>query len=124
MTIQDLNNNDGFTMIELLIAMTILAVGMLAVAQMQVRAMSGNLFAKNVTESTIWAEDKMEELMTMSYANVVIASDYTGPVPARYTVSQTITAGTTASTKLMAITVTPTGGRGRPTTIFGIKPNL
>jgi type IV pilus assembly protein PilV len=124
MTIKDLNNNDGFTMIELLIAMTILSVGMLAVAQMQVRAMSGNLFAKNVTESTIWAEDKMEELMTMSYVDVVAGSAYTGPVPAGYTILQTITVGSTTSTKLIAITVTPTRGRGRPTTIFGIKPNL
>jgi len=124
MTIKDLNNNDGFTMIELLIAMTIMAVGMLAVAQMQVRAVTGNFFAKNVTESTIWAEDKMEELVSMSYANVVTGSAYTGPVPAGYTISQTIAAGTTDSTKLITITVTPTSGRGRPTTIFGIKPNL
>jgi type IV pilus assembly protein PilV len=124
MTIQDLNNNDGFTLIELLIAMTIMAVGMLAVAQLQVRAMQGNQFAKHVTESTIWAEDKMEELMTMSYTDVGIGDAYTGPQPTGYTISQTITAGSATNTRLIAITVTPTSGIGRPTTIFGIKAQL
>jgi len=57
----------GFTLIEVLIAISILTFGILAVAAMQVSAISGNHFASNVTGGTTWAQDKVEYLMSLPY---------------------------------------------------------
>jgi len=54
----------GFTLIEILIALSIFAIGILAVATMQIRSMQVNSHASDITESTTWAQDKMEELIT------------------------------------------------------------
>jgi type IV pilus assembly protein PilV len=126
MMISELKNNDGFTLLELLISITILAVGLLAVAQMQVRAMQGNQFAKHVTESTTWAEDKMEELMTRAYSDPLLAvGNYTeANPPSGYTITYTIAAGSATNTKLITMTVTPVTGTGRATTLMGIKAQL
>ena len=59
----------GFTILEVLIAVSILSVGMLAVATMQVSAIRGNHFSDNTTLALALAEQKMEELMGMSYTD-------------------------------------------------------
>jgi prepilin-type N-terminal cleavage/methylation domain-containing protein len=60
-------NQAGFTLMEILIALSIFAIGILAVATMQIRAMQVNNHAGNITESTTWAQDKMEELITLAW---------------------------------------------------------
>ena len=60
---------EGFTLIEILITIGILAFGLLAVASMQVSAIRGNDFSSNVTEATVLAQDKLELLSTLPYAH-------------------------------------------------------
>jgi type IV pilus assembly protein PilV len=60
---------DGFTLIEILITIGILAFGLLAVASLQVSAIRGNDFSSNVTEATVLAQDKLELLSTLPYAH-------------------------------------------------------
>ena len=65
-----LKNKDkekGFTILELLFAITILSVGILAVASMQVASIRGNAFAGGVSTGTTWAADKLEELIASAY---------------------------------------------------------
>ena len=64
-----LNGQSGFTLIEVLIAVSILTIGLLAVASMQVSAIRGNDFSSNVTEATVLAQDKLELLSTLPYAH-------------------------------------------------------
>jgi prepilin-type N-terminal cleavage/methylation domain-containing protein len=61
--IKSLQNDAGFTLMEILLALSIFAVGILAVASMQIRAMQVNNLASNITESTTWAQDTMEDLI-------------------------------------------------------------
>jgi len=62
-------NQQGFTLIEILIAITIFSIGILAVAVMQVSSIKGNSFANGLTEAVTLAQDKMEELMSLDYGD-------------------------------------------------------
>lgn len=61
------DNQSGFTLLEVLIAISILTVGLLGVASMQVSAIQGNHFSDNTTLALTLAEQKMEDLLEMSY---------------------------------------------------------
>jgi type IV pilus assembly protein PilV len=76
--VRNLRKEKGFTLIEVLIAITILAFGLLAVASMQTGAIQGNLFASGKTEAVTWAQDRMESLLALPYAQVVPGAG--GPV--------------------------------------------
>ena len=60
-------NQNGFTLIEILIGMTVFAIGILGVAAMQISAIKGNSFASGLTEAATIAQNKMEEFMVMDY---------------------------------------------------------
>ena len=61
------NNNQGFTLIEIMIAMVIFVVGMLSVAAMQTGATKGNNAANRSTRAFTWCSDRMEVLMSLPY---------------------------------------------------------
>ena len=62
-------NEGGFSLIEVLISLTILSVGLLAVAGMQVTSIKGNFFSGNVTNATVLAQSKLEDLKNLSYTD-------------------------------------------------------
>jgi type IV pilus assembly protein PilV len=57
----------GFTLIEVLIVMTIFSIGVLAVAAMQMTSTKGNASARRMTEATALAEEQIENLMQLPY---------------------------------------------------------
>jgi prepilin-type N-terminal cleavage/methylation domain len=57
----------GFTLIEVLIAMFILTIGILGAGAMQISALSGNSEAKQVTRSVIWSADHFERFMNLPF---------------------------------------------------------
>ena len=67
-----LRNNQGFTLLEVLAAISILTFGLLAVASMQVATIRGNAFAIGTTESTTWATDEMEKLMGLPWDDALL----------------------------------------------------
>ncbi|MBW2034774.1 MAG: prepilin-type N-terminal cleavage/methylation domain-containing protein [Deltaproteobacteria bacterium] len=54
----------GFTLMEVIIAMAILSVGLLAIGYMQITAIDTNSTGNRITEGTTLAQDKLEELIT------------------------------------------------------------
>lgn len=69
----------GFTLLEVIVAMAILAFGLLAVASMQVTAIRGNAFASGATQGSTWAVDQMEKLMALPYTHAdLVDSDGDG----------------------------------------------
>ena len=59
----------GFTLVEVLMAMTILTIGLLGVAKMQISAIHGNYTSSTTTVALTLAEQKMESLMSTSYSD-------------------------------------------------------
>jgi type IV pilus assembly protein PilV len=62
---------EGYTLIEILIAITILAFGLMAVATMQVTAIKTNAVASGMSQGLTLAQDKAEELMNLSYSTLI-----------------------------------------------------
>jgi type IV pilus assembly protein PilV len=61
----------GFTLLELLIAMTILAVGLLATLNMQTTAMQANGFAQRTSSATAVARAAMDELISRPSSDAI-----------------------------------------------------
>jgi prepilin-type N-terminal cleavage/methylation domain-containing protein len=57
----------GFTLIEILIAIAIFSIGILAVSAMQMTSVKGNASARRITEATALAENRIERLLELSY---------------------------------------------------------
>ncbi len=64
----------GFTLIELLIGLVLLAIGLLAIGGMQIRSVSGNFFSGNITQASILAQDRLETLRNVPYADAALTA--------------------------------------------------
>jgi type IV pilus assembly protein PilV len=60
----------GFTLLEVLVAMVILAVGLLGMASLSVGIIKGNELSKEVSSATTCAREKMEDVERLGYANI------------------------------------------------------
>ena len=130
---ETLKKENGYTLIEVLIALTIFAVGMLAVAGMQTSAIRMNSTAGKLTNLSTWGMDKIEELSALSYNDPWLETAGNPPgndsagnthqeVSGDYTISWTvIDDNPLTSTKNITVTVT---GRGKTAVISFLKPNV
>lgn len=77
---QDLSGAEaGFTLLELLLAITILTVGMLAVGIMELSSAQQNAAAYRITESATLASDRLEKLMRLPYDHADLAAGDMAP---------------------------------------------
>ena len=73
-------NENGVSLLEILMAMTIFAIGMLAVATMQTTAMRGNVLSSSLTRAVIeYNQDKAEELLALNYTDAALDDGNHGP---------------------------------------------
>ena len=66
-TIQEKRGRRGFTLIEVLIAMAIFSLGMLAVGTLQITSTNSNASARIHTEEYTWVVDQIERLTGLDY---------------------------------------------------------
>jgi len=64
-----LAGQQGFTLLEVMIALVIFAVGVLGLAAMQIDFIQGNDTARELTEAANRASDKIEQLMSVGYTD-------------------------------------------------------
>ena len=64
-----IGNNKGFSLIEILIAVSIFSIGILAVATMQIAAINGNKVARKNTKAVTWSSDRADRLLSLPYTH-------------------------------------------------------
>lgn len=74
-------NSSGFTVIEVLVALTIFSIGLLAVATMQISAIRTNAFAYRITIATTLAQDLLENYKRLGYEGIPTTGNYTDNNP-------------------------------------------
>ena len=74
MMIQNTDNN-GFTLIEVMIAMVVLLVGMLGVMGMQYYAVAGNSVSRELRIATNLTQEVVEQIKGTPYANLASGTD-------------------------------------------------
>ena len=57
----------GFTIVELMVAIVVFSIGLLAVSSMQVGAIKCNSTANGITQGATWAENQVERLIGLAY---------------------------------------------------------
>jgi len=133
---QFVKGNTGFTLIEVLIAMVIFAIGILGVFALQTGSIRGNTSARGVTDIALIATDRLEMLRSLPYDDPALAAgvyvlnqatdrvdnnyngeidedvpaDETGPLTIQYTVT---TDWPIERTKTVTVTVTHVGASVR-----------
>jgi prepilin-type N-terminal cleavage/methylation domain-containing protein len=103
--------DQGLTLLEILVAVTVLCVGVLAVAVMFPTS-SGNMdYGGNISQATALAQEKIEESRNLSFDSVTAGND----APTGYTRIWTVSDSGTAPFRLRTLTVTVSWtATGRP----------
>ena len=73
-----MSDNRGFTIIEVMFALSIFAIGILAVSGLSISAVGSNASSRRITEATARAEDRLERLAALPYASIVDGSETAG----------------------------------------------
>jgi type IV pilus assembly protein PilV len=68
-------NKKGFSLIEVLVALVILSIAILATAGLMVTTTKNNSFGNNMTEAATLAQDKMEELLVTPWGDISTNND-------------------------------------------------
>jgi type IV pilus modification protein PilV len=66
----NLMNRKGFTLLEVIVSMVVVAIGLLGIAAMMVTSVRANASAARLMEATNLAQDKIEELRNTPYQNL------------------------------------------------------
>lgn len=126
----------GLSMVELLVALTVLAIGLLGLLAMQTQALQGAQRGKNVTEAARVAEEQMAFLNRQPWAAIPVAAwsaprsvqstvSGTGPAaPQVYNVSWRVQAGPTSNLRQLDVQVTwtnPEAPAGSPPRLYAIS---
>ena len=128
------HKDQGFTLIEVLIALAIFSIGILAVGSMQLRSTGGSTNARILTEASIWGQDQVETLMSCPYndpnlalGNVADGTEQTSTEGSYNIVwevwdnSGVTPWGVTPANNTRIVRVTVTGRDNRPATVTFVR---
>lgn len=102
-----MKRDDGFTLIEILVAVFVLAVSLLALVSVTVMVTKGNSLSQAMTTATTLAKDKLEELQNTAYGGISTGSDsITDSRNMIYNRNWTVTTGGSGNRKTIVMDVT------------------
>jgi type IV pilus assembly protein PilV len=100
-------NNQGLTIIEVVFAISIFTIGILAVSGLALTSVNSNAASRRLTEATTLAEDRLERLMALPYDTI----DYGEATEGAYNISWTVLVDDIVNdSKSIIVTVSRTGG--------------
>ena len=100
-------NSKGFSIIEVLFALSFFAIGILAVSTLAISAISSNASARRLTDATALAEDRLEKLAALPYEDIQDGSETDGAYQITWDV---IEDDMVDNTKTITVTVTCPNG--------------
>ena len=100
-----LKNQKGFTLMEVMIAVIILSVALLALAGLQIVSIRGNSFGGTMTEAITLARDKIEDLKRDDWDNVVAGNHHDDQVVRGITYARNWVVQMVGQTKEVTVTV-------------------
>ncbi len=74
MRVRQRRGEGGFSLLELLIALTILLIGITGILTMQIVSLRATAYSRHATEAAVLAEDKLEQLRTVPINNALLAN--------------------------------------------------
>jgi prepilin-type N-terminal cleavage/methylation domain-containing protein len=104
----------GFSIIEVVFALSIFAIGILAVTTLSISAVNSNASARRLTDATTLAEDRLERLAALPYDYILSGEETEGAYHVDWDVDENV------PTKTKSITVTvecPNGWKNTKVTI-------
>lgn len=109
------NRDRGFSLLEVLIAMSIMSVGLLALAQMQVAAMKANRSTTVRTDAVTVGQEAMERVINSPFGDLgdLGGSEVVERNKVQYTVNTTIGSGITGLAQSAEVTVVVSWNDGR-----------
>ena len=114
--------SQGFSLLEVMIAVALFSIGILGVGALQMTSTSGSTGARIHTEEYTWLVDQIERLSALNYAAADLAQGTRSVVQGPYAVSWTVVDDSpVAGSKRIAVTATGSHHRSRPITIEFIK---
>jgi len=121
-TVREEKGHHGFTLIEVLIAMAIFSIGILAVGAMQISSTNSNAGARIQTEEYTWVVDQIERLTGLDYNDPDLDAGIHSIARPPYTVSWTVWFDQPVTgAKRIAVTADGSHSRARPLTIEFLK---
>ena len=116
--------NRGYTLIEVLIAMAIFALGFLALATLQIKSIAQNANAKMLTDATTMAVESLERLISLPYNHTDLNQENNphsirkGPYTVQWNVQDDMPV---TAAKTIVIRVTGANPYAKPITISYVK---
>jgi type IV pilus assembly protein PilV len=123
----------GFTLLEVIVAISILTFGLLAVASMQSAAIRGNQLGYRVTEGSTLAQDRLEFLISKAYDDALLTIGNNKPdpdpggtgLPNGYQLTYDVAAVAGINAKLITVRVSlQERGLTRTTQLRTVRPEL
>ena len=118
------NKNRGYTLIEVLIALAIFAIGFLSLASIQIKSITQNASARMYTDATVMAVESLERLISLPYNHSDLNQ---GNNPHRmtadgYTIEWNVQDNVpVASAKTITVNVTGANSYSKPITIRFVR---
>ncbi len=88
---------EGFTLIEVVIALGVVAIGILSLMALQLNTIKGNAFANTMTRATYTGSDVIELLLAKPYSDPVYASNDPNDVDDKHKAEEELGAANLAS---------------------------
>jgi prepilin-type N-terminal cleavage/methylation domain-containing protein len=101
-----LTRSKGFSLIEVMIALVILAVALLALAGLMITTTKNTSFGGHMTEAATFAQDKLEQLRASPWTGIIAGADtQVGATGISYARSWTVAANPNGDQRWVTITI-------------------